>query len=40
MSVLSEPLVATKVPDRDIYLIVLDRYGSGWSIGAPLRDPR
>jgi hypothetical protein len=29
---LSEPIVATKVPDRDIYLIVLDRYGSDWSI--------
>ncbi len=23
---------ATRVPDRDIYLIVLDRYGSDWSI--------
>ena len=27
------PITATKVPDRDIYLIVLDRYGSDWSIG-------
>jgi len=27
------PIIATKVPDRDIYLIVLDRYGSEWSIG-------
>ncbi len=25
-------LVATRHPDRDIYLIVLDRYGSDWSI--------
>ncbi len=29
---LTEPITATKVPDRDIYLIVLDRYGSDWSI--------
>ena len=26
------PVTATRVPDRDIYLIVLDRYGSDWSI--------
>jgi hypothetical protein len=26
------PITATRVPDRDIYLIVLDRYGSDWSI--------
>jgi hypothetical protein len=25
-------ITATRVPDRDIYLIVLDRYGSDWSI--------
>jgi hypothetical protein len=25
-------ITSTKVPDRDIYLIVLDRYGSQWSI--------
>lgn len=29
---LEQPLTATRVPDRDIYLIVLDRYGSDWSI--------
>lgn len=29
---LTEPIAATRVPDRDIYLIVLDRYGSDWSI--------
>ncbi len=28
----SSRLTATRVPDRDIYLIVLDRYGSQWSI--------
>jgi hypothetical protein len=27
-----QTIVATRVPDRDIYLIVLDRYGSDWSI--------
>lgn len=27
-----QPITATRVPDRDIYLIVLDRYGSAWSI--------
>ena len=26
------PITSTKVPDRDIYLIVLDSYGSHWSI--------
>ncbi len=26
------PITATRSPDRDIYLIVLDRYGSDWSI--------
>ncbi len=26
------PITATRVPDRDIYLIVLDSYGSHWSI--------
>ncbi len=26
------PIMSTKVPDRDIYLIVLDSYGSHWSI--------
>jgi hypothetical protein len=25
-------IIATRVPERDIYLIVLDRYGSHWSI--------
>jgi hypothetical protein len=29
---LTEPIVATRRPERDIYLIVLDRYGSDWSI--------
>jgi hypothetical protein len=28
----SGTLTATRVPDRDIYLIVLDRYGSQWSL--------
>ncbi len=28
----SVPITATKVPNRDIYLIVLDRYGSQWSL--------
>ncbi len=29
---LHQPIAATRVPERDIYLIVLDRYGSDWSI--------
>jgi hypothetical protein len=28
----SVPITATKIPNRDIYLIVLDRYGSAWSL--------
>jgi hypothetical protein len=28
----SPAIAASRVPDRDIYLIVLDRYGSDWSI--------
>ena len=34
------PITATRVPDRDIYLIVLDRYGSDWSIEHRVRHHR
>lgn len=27
-----QPIAATRAPERDIYLLVLDRYGSDWSI--------